>query len=189
MVRILRIISQLFIAGTCAAAIFVLVFGFRSQLEIQPILSQTAIIDELKDHFAEPTKKDDKESPLVVQARLFALRIDPPIPPKKITPQPPNGDQKTQPPVTDSFERELPKPPAEFTLIGTARYAGHPEKSLALLNLVSGGCKWVRQGEKVDQSIVGEIEDGKIVLCKDGTTYKNLFVPAPQTSSKSLLRN
>jgi hypothetical protein len=188
MVRILRMISLVVVAATCAAAILVSVFGFGPPSEIQKKLLQASIVEEFKNKIGSLAQKDDTESPLVVQARIFALRIDPP--PPKIVPLPQEPRTEPQPLVNrHDLVAELPIVPSELKLIGTASYTNCPEKSLALLNLVSGGSKWVRQGEIIDQTTVGEIKDGKVILYQNGKDEKQLFVPKPQDPLKPLLKN
>jgi hypothetical protein len=190
MMRLLRIISLISTAAACAVVIFVLAFGFRPNLEIQKKLSQASIIEAFKNNLEGPAKNMDKESPLVVQARMFALRIDPPLLIiKKTSPPPPSDPELPFSSGTGSVEITPPRVQAELKLIGTASYTEHPEKSLALLNLVSGGYKWVRQGEIIDQSTVGEIKDGRIVIYENEIGCKHLFVPKQKSSLKSLYKN
>lgn len=188
MVRTLHIICLICAAAVCAVVIPVLIFGFSPCLEIQNQLSQVSVIEEVKKNSRNPAPRDDKEPPLVVQARAFALRIDPPLPPVIITPSPPTPDQESQ--VVEKIpkiDESLPVQPKHIQLIGTASYIDHPEKSLALLALVSGEYKWVRQGEIINQSMIGEITNGRIILYQNGKKEKDLFVPKPQSSFKSLL--
>jgi hypothetical protein len=190
MVRTLRITSLVSVAAACASAVFVLVFGFKPNSEIQAQLSQVSIVEQLKQKSGTVTQKEDKVSPLVTQAKAFALRIDPPPPPppKIVVPPPPPPGPK--PEVRTAMDVVAPpKKQAKFDLAGTAHYKDHPEKSLALLNLVSEGFKWVRQGEKVGQITIHEIKDGSVVLYQNGQKDTELFVPKPESPLKSLLKS
>jgi hypothetical protein len=190
MVRTLHITSLVSVAAACAGAVFVLVFGFKPNSEIQAKLSEVSIVEQFKQKSGTLTQKEDKVSPLVTQAKAFALRIDPPPPPlPKPVPLPPKPiENKAQPPLATDVITPKART-AKFDLAGTASYADYPEKSLALLNLVSEGYKWVRQGEKIGQITIQEIKDGSIVLYQNGKKDTELFVPKPQSPLKSLLKS
>lgn len=187
MVRILRIISFIFTCSVGIIAVWVLVLALRPCTDFPKELFCVSVLEGFKKDSENFTQQEASESPLVIQAKLFALRIDPPQPIEKNIPKPPKehvvsgdpGDPVIVPPI-------LPK---EIQLLGTVNYVDHPEKSLALVSLASGDYKWVRLGEQFEKSTVGEIKDGKIILYKDAIKYKNLFVPAPQCSLKPLLKN
>ncbi|HOK94814.1 MAG TPA: hypothetical protein PK052_00815 [Anaerohalosphaeraceae bacterium] len=129
-------------------------------------------------------------SPLVAQAKSFALRINPPPPPEPVKPKiepkpaPTPAQASTQP-----AQPPVPKVQAsvKFDLLATVRYETAPEKSLAL---VSTGSKleWFRQGEKVGQHEIKEIRDGSVIFTQAGGKPQEIFVPA-KTEVKSLLKN
>lgn len=191
MVRTLRITSLISVAAACAGALFVLVFGFKPNSEIQSYLSQDSVFEQLKKKTGAVVQKDDKISPLVLQAAKFKERIDPtpPPPPPRPVPPPPSPVTKPAPVQVATQVVQQKAIPSKFDLIGTASYTDRPEKSLALLNLVSEGYKWVRQGEKIGQSTIHEIKDGSVILYQNGKKEKELFVPKPQSPFKSLLKS
>ena len=192
MLRTLRITSFISVIAAVGAVVFVMIFGWRQNAEVQAFLEQPSIVEQMKKTANNTTaQKVDAVSPLVTQAAAFALRIDPPPPPppppqpKAVveTPQPP-----AQPPVTPQGAGITPPPKTvKFDLVATAKYKSHPEKSLALLNMVSEGYKWYRQGETVGRFTIHEVKEGSIVLYQDGKKDTELFVPPP-TPVKSLLK-
>lgn len=190
MLRTLRITSFISIIAAAGAVVFVMIFGWRQNAEVQAFLEQPSIVEQLKKTTNTTAQKVDAVSPLVTQAAAFALRIDPPPPPppppqpKTVeTPPPP-----VQPPVTPQGAGITPPPKTvKFDLVATAKYKSHPEKSLALLNMVSEGYKWYRQGETVGRFTIHEVKEGSIVLYQDGKKDTELFVPPP-APVKSLLK-
>ncbi|MEN6308767.1 MAG: hypothetical protein ABFD91_13555 [Anaerohalosphaeraceae bacterium] len=190
MLRTLRITSFISIIAAVGAVVFVMIFGWRQNAEVQAFLDQPSIVEQLKKTTNTMAQKVDAVSPLVTQAAAFALRIDPPPPPppppqpKKVeNPQPP-----VQPPVTPQGSGITPPPKTvKFDLVATAKYKSQPEKSLALLNMVSEGYKWYRQGETVGRFTIHEVKEGSIVLFQNGKKDTELFVPPPMPV-KSLLK-
>lgn len=189
MLRTLRITSFISIIAAAGTVVFVMIFGWRQNAEVQAFLEQPSIVEQLKKTTNTMAQKVDAVSPLVTQAAAFALRIDPPPPP----PPPPQlkKDENTQ---TEETKIKVPPPPpppppktVKFDLVATAKYKSQPEKSLALLNMVSEGYKWYRQGETVGRFTIHEVKEGSIVLYQDGKKDTELFVPSP-APVKSLLK-
>jgi len=164
-----------------------MIFGWRQNAEVQAFLDQPSIVEQLKKTTNTMAQKVDAVSPLVTQATAFALRIDPPPPP----PPPPETKKVEGPKIQEKkIDDPLPPPPpktVKFDLVATAKYKSHPEKSLALLNMVSEGYKWYRQGETVGRFTIHEVKEGSIVLYQNGKKDTELFVPPP-VPVKSLLK-
>ncbi|MBN2512485.1 MAG: hypothetical protein JXB18_06065 [Sedimentisphaerales bacterium] len=190
MLRTLRITSFILFIAAVGAVVFVLFFAWRQNAEVQAFLDQPSIVEQLKKTTNTTAQKVDAISPLVAQAAAFALRIDPPPPPAPL-PQPKtveNPRTPVQPPVTPvDVGIKPPVSTAKFDLVATAKYKSHPEKSLALLNMVSEGYKWYRQGETVGRFTIHEVKEGSIVLYQNGKKDTELFVPPP-APVKSLLK-
>ncbi|HML74114.1 MAG TPA: hypothetical protein PKB02_06425 [Anaerohalosphaeraceae bacterium] len=190
MLRTLRITSFISIIAAAGTVVFVMIFGWRQNAEVQAFLEQPSIVEQLKKTTNTMAQKVDAVSPLVTQAAAFALRIDPPPPPPP-PPQPKSVDTTqppVQPPVTPQGAGVTPPPKTvKFDLVATAKYKSHPEKSLALLNMVSEGYKWYRQGETVGRFTIHEVKEGSIVLYQNGKKDTELFVPPP-APVKSLLK-
>ena len=191
MVKTLRITSYL-LAGVAVCGVVVLVvMGLKGDSEGLAILDQKGVVEQLKAQARTVPQKGDAVSPLVTQAQKFALRIDPPPPPPPLVlPKPPETAQAT--PALEPPRPMVVTPPrpvgVRFDLVATARYADHPELSLALLKPVVGPAKWYRQGEKVGYLDIYEVRDGSVVLYQDGKLNSEISVPAAPRG-KSLLKS
>jgi hypothetical protein len=74
---------------------------------------------------------------------------------------------------------------AKFKLVGTSRYALHPELSLALIDEPGKGLYWVRQFSKVGHLIIEQVKDGLVVV-RDGKNTFELVAERPE--KRSLLK-
>lgn len=193
MVKTLRIASYSLAAGAVCGVVALAVIGLKGNPEIQSFLDQKGVIEKLKGQAQTAPQKDDNASPLVTQAKAFALRIDPPPPPPP--PPPPVGTKpetvKNDPkqPLTPPPPPPPPPPTVRYDLIATARYSDQPERSLALLKPIVGPAKWYRQGDKLGHFDIFEIRDGSVVLYQNGKLNTEIFVPLPKTGVKSLLKS
>ena len=192
MVKTLRITSYLLAGAAVCGVVVLTVIGLKGDPDIRAFLDQKGVIEKLKGQDQTVPQKDDNASPLVTQAKAFALRIDPPPPPPP--PKPPVGTKpevvKTDPPITTTTTPPPPPPQTvRFDLVATARYAEQPERSYALLKPVAGPAKWYRQGEKLGHFDIFEIRDGSVVLYQNGKLNTEIFVPAPKSNIKSLLKS
>lgn len=101
-------------------------------------------------------------SPLVREAKAFALYLNPPQPPKlKETPNPESSSKQTISAVRQA--RSKPK----FRLVATSCYRSKPEKSMALISEPDSGFRWVKQGSYVGHFLVEKIKRGMIIY-QDG---------------------
>ena len=189
MLKTLRIASIAAAAAAVCVVILVAVFGLKGDPEKEAYLAKEGIVSQYKAKAGLSPNKEDKVAPLVAQAKLFALRIDPPPPP----PPPPSpkdtkvakgdGDIKTPPPPP----HPPPPTPAKYTLMGTAVYPEHPEKSLVLLKDIRNEYKWYRQGETLGNLTIQEIYDDRVVLYYNGQKNSELSLVKPKPI-KSLLK-
>lgn len=174
MIKTLRITS--IIAVVLAVVFFVLpaVFGVRGDEQTEQFLNSAGVIEKLKEAKGDKVEDSQHEiSPLVRQAEAFALYLNPPPKPK------------TESLVSRSKPR--PKGPVspKFELIGTSRYALHPELSLALIDEPGKGLRWVRQFSKVGHLIIEQVKDGLVVV-RDGERTFELVAERPE--KRSLLK-
>ncbi|MCI0499187.1 MAG: hypothetical protein L0Y36_05860 [Planctomycetales bacterium] len=187
MLKTLQITSLIaVILAVCGVAGIVL-WGLKGDPEIRALIDKPGAIEELQATFGQQQKgKEDAVSPLVSQAKKFALRIDPPPPPEppkpKVDPAVARAQAAAAGPPTPPVQASL-----KVDLLATVCYETAPEKSLAL---VSAGSKqeWFRQGEKVGQHEVKEIRNGSVIFTQGGTRPQEVFVPA-ETGIKSLLKS
>jgi hypothetical protein len=190
MLKTLRITSLIAMVVAAFGVIVILIFGLRGNPEIKALLESRGIIETIKDKIDAEGKKEDAMSPLVAQAKKFALRIDPPPPPPPPKPKgpikPPTEVARAKP-----TESAIPRPKVQtsdkFDLLATVVYEEVPEKSLALLKTGSKQ-EWFRQGEMAGRLQIDEIRDGSVVFTQDGMNPQERFVPV-ETAPKSLLKS
>ena len=166
MIKTLRITSFVLAAVAVGAVGLLAALGFKSNPDIEDLLAQDSVIEQAKRLSRSVPEKEETISPLVSQARTFALRINPPPPPvPPAPPTPPRPITPTVQPDLVSAPREPVRPPVvqaadttgRYTLLATAHYADYPERSLALFKPVVGPSKWHFQGETLGHLEIREI--------------------------------
>lgn len=188
MLKTLRITSIIaVIVAFCGAAALVFI-GLKENSEVKAFQDSPGIVDRFKDQFKGESSDEAKTSPLVAQAKAFALRIDPPPPPKPPAPRPKAPTEVARPvpkPV-------IPTPKVQVTvksdLLATVVCQSAPEKSLALLQTSGTKQEWFRQGDTVGHLEIKEIRDGSVVFTQGGQNPQEKFVPQ-KTQVKSLLKS
>ena len=180
-------IKTLHITGILAAGLavvfFVLpvVFGGGSDEEKEKFLNSAGAIQTFTDakDAKQPRKDPSRLSPLVKEAKAFALYLNPPPTPKR--------KPQTRSPRSKARARPRPKVvTAKFELIGTSFYASDPQLSLALIAEPGKNMHWVRQSSKVGHLIIEEVKDGQIIV-RDGKRTFPLVTKRPP--KKSLVKN
>ncbi|MFA5784847.1 MAG: hypothetical protein WC962_08195, partial [Phycisphaerae bacterium] len=124
------------------------------------ILDSPSVLESIKKNTG--SAQSGAESPLVQQAKKFALYLDPPPPPRPATP----------PPTRRTSSRPEPKVSAKFELLGTSYYAERPELSLALIDEPGVGLRWIRQSNKIGNFTIEEVQDGKVIINDGQSTYE-----------------
>jgi hypothetical protein len=178
MIKTLRITSIIAAALAVVFFVFPAIFGVRSDEQTEQFLNSAGMIEKFNKAKGKNSAKDEGQiSPLVKQAEAFALYLNPPKP-KKAPPT-----RRTDRPSI------IPRPPApvspKFKLIGTSHYASHPESSLALIDEVGKGLRWVRQSSKLGHLIIEQVKDGLVVV-RDGRRTFELVAERPE--KRSLLK-
>lgn len=184
MIKTLKVASILVVICAVALVAFVVVLGIRGDKQIAEFLDAPGVIEKFR-KLAKTVDEDvDQVSPLIEQAKAFALRINPPPPPK---PKQPKAAPQKQTAKKQAPEPPRPKAPvtARFKLVATCRYEQQPERSLALVDRPPQGEKWFRQGDNVGHLTIQQVKDGSIV-CSDG---QELFVPPSKVKKKILLKS
>ncbi|OHB58959.1 MAG: hypothetical protein A2Y07_04765 [Planctomycetes bacterium GWF2_50_10] len=92
-----------------------------------------------------------KDSPLVLQAQAYTLKVNPPKPREEV-----------------SIAAIRQEPEVRFKLIGTAFYPETPEKNMALIDSPGKGQHWVKVNENVEGIKIEKILDGKVIYNKNG---------------------
>lgn len=106
---------------------------------------------------SKPDKAGDTSCPLVVQAKAFALYLNPPEPPQPKKAFILNLKSTTPPPANPV--NLTPK----FVLLATCCYRSNPDKSMALVSEPGREERWVKQGARLGRFTIEQIKKGKIV--------------------------
>ena len=162
MAKTLRITTFCIAVLALALIILIAARGLASSKDFEKFLAVPGVAEQLVAGSAGSKATDvGQVTPLLVQAKGFALRINPPPPPAPVRQEPP--PEQVHPKVEIS---------AKFTLVGTSYHTGDEANSWALINEAGKGWHWVKQGEKIGYLVVEGIGDG-VVLIRDGAnTYE-----------------
>ncbi|MHC4645756.1 MAG: hypothetical protein ACYTBJ_09635 [Planctomycetota bacterium] len=187
MIKTLRITGA--IAAVLAVGFFAFsaVYGFRDDQKIEEFLKTPSVAEKFK----KPAKggragRRDKnqDSPLIVQARAFALYLNPPPPPP-----PPSKGRDVTPDGGKSLQPPPPPPPptAKFTVVATSFCESAPELSLALIDEPAKGRHWIRPKAVINHVVVEQIRDGFLVVRERKGTRELPVEQRPPTRRDFLL--
>jgi hypothetical protein len=132
-------------------------------------------------HTANAAKESAKEdvSPLVKEAKAYALILDPPPPPVVTPPV-----QSKNPEIPSQTIGPITTPASGLVkLLATCVNESNPEQSLALVDLPGEGLKWVRPSGKAGQLTIKEIKPGTIVVADSQRSYNISVEPRPAEPS------
>jgi hypothetical protein len=135
MVRTLRITSIIVAFIAAVFIVLLVIFALRGDGEMRKFLARSGAIEKFRSLAKKAPASVEKVSPLITQAKAFALKLNPPKP--KVV-KPPKQTAKI--PVEQKPAIPIPKVEqinARFKLVGTCKYEQDPEKSLALLDLTA----------------------------------------------------
>lgn len=178
MIKTLRITSIVAVVLAVVIFVFSVSYGFRSDENIREFLKLPGVIEKFTAAEGQRAQASNSQiSPLVQQARAFALYLNPPAPkvPKNL--QAGSGKIGTQLNVTPKFK-----------VMGTSYYEQRPELSLALIDEPGKGIHWVKQSTTVGHLYIEQVKDGLIIV-KSGTETFELIAehnPPKTTSSSSV---
>jgi len=130
---------------------------------VTPLLKAPGIIDHWcrQSKLAAAASAKEHNSPLVQEARAYALLLDPPAPPEPVT---------KPKPVINPPPAPIVRPPttsAKFKVYATSVYTADPARSMALIAEPGGATRWIRQGECLGHLEVAEIKMG-MLHCRNG---------------------
>ncbi len=140
--------------------VFIAARGLAANENVENLLKLPGVAEQFQT--GQKPASGEAETPLIKQAKAFALRINPPPPPAPI---------RTQP-VPTAAPRPQATVAAKFKLIGTSYHFGDEAGSLALIDEVGKGLHWVKQGGKVGHLTIEKIGDGKVLINDNGNTYE-----------------
>jgi hypothetical protein len=159
MIKTLRITS--FAAAVIALGFLIVIAarGMAANEKVENLLKLPSVAEQFQT--GQKPADGEQETPLIKQARAFALRIDPPPPPEPVKPQQPSETPRPQVAIS-----------AKFKLIGTSYHFGDEADSWALVDEVGKGLHWVKQGNKVGYLIIERVGDGSVLINDNGKTYE-----------------
>lgn len=164
MLKIVQITSITVTLVAVGLIIFALT-GSASDAKTDELLSSPGVAEKLQASYAgKRTSETNQDTPLMRQAKAFALRIDPPPPPA-----PP---QQVQRPAGETSPRPKVEVSAKFTLVGTSYNVGDEANSWALINEVGKGFHWVRLGGVVGHLKIEKIGSGSVLIRDGERTYE-----------------
>ena len=110
-------------------------------------------------------------TPLVKQAQIFALYLNPPESPnlKK------NDEPELKPERTVAIKKKPIKVTPKFELIATSYNHSRPEESLALVSQPGKGSHWIKSGEPIGHFKLESIEH-KEILFSNGTDMHKMTI-------------
>jgi hypothetical protein len=174
MIKTLRITSVIAAILAAGLIMFPMIFGFRSDEDIERFLNSPSVIDRYRQAKGGKAQPDVETSPLVAQAMKFADYINPPKP-KRDAPRPavkgPAGKQPPPPPPPDPVITS-----AKFKVVATSYYESRPDMSLVLIDQPGAGLRWIREGAKVMHLTIEQVKEGVIVVRGGQGTFE-LAVP------------
>jgi len=157
MVNTLRITSVLAAGLAIALISFSVVYGFRSDTNVDALLESPTVLEQLEENKdTRPQQTNTKESRLVVQAKKFALHLNPPARPV----QRPTGGKAgaiTVRPTTP------PPPPAKFQVVGIS-HSTDPNLSRAMISEAGTAPRWVCLEDSIGHHTVIAINETGITL-------------------------
>ena len=190
MIKTLRITSVIAAILAVFFIVVLAVFGARRDERVDKLLKSPGAVEKFKQaKGATSTQDKGQTSPLIQQAKAFALYLNPPPKPK------PKVPTRPQP----SIPRPTAAVSAKFELKGTAYYASRPELSIALIDEPGKGSHWVGQSSKVGHLVIEQVKDGLVVVQDGQRTFELVVNKPPERSltkaatsgedAESLLRN
>ena len=149
----------------CAAS--ALCLGWQSgnspDKQVHNMLKSTSVIDKWLSHSHNIKKQNTKtESPLLKQAKRFALLLNPPRSKTKIKYKRNTNKLSNTMSRPAAIKTGPVKATANFTLLATSCYPANPAKSLALINEPGKGIHWVRTNTKLGYLKIKRINRGSI---------------------------
>jgi len=193
MLKILKLVALIFaVLASCLTA-GLIVLSIQDNSKVTAFLRAPGVFEKMGINAGAADDQKDMTPPLVVQARAFALRIDPPIPQetKTLTRIPEDQENQTNPDGKGSESDTTiiisdPPPLPRFDLLATVRYELAPEKSLALFQ-TGGRQEWFYKGQTVGRHTIADIKDGRVTLIQSGRQPQEVSVP-PKSNSPPLLK-
>jgi len=190
MLKTLRVMSFGAVVLMICVVVFITASCLKDNPEIQAFLQRSSIIERIGAGVDGAGLVEGATPELVVQAHLFALRIDPPAPPvipKRILKNEDSTNKGGRGSTNGEDNPPPPPPTTRFNLLATVLYESSPEKSLALFE-TGDKQQWFRMGETVDRYQIHEIKDGRVLLAQPDRKLEEIYVP-PKRHLASLLRD
>lgn len=181
-------ITTVLAAVICVCMVgFVGAFGLKGDPAAEKLLAEPSFVDQLKEVITIARADSDEMSPLVREAQLFALRINPPRPKPPVVKKNPTKTVSKPDPIKAVQPRTPPRSSPKFEVIATCTYEDDPDKSMVLLKLPAKGLKWVRVNEHVEHLVVAEVTDGSVIMSDNGRLLQPIAMRNTPSTIRSLL--
>jgi hypothetical protein len=180
MIKTLRITSVIAAILAAGFIVFPMIFGFRSDEDIERFLNSPSVIDRYRQARGGKPQPGVETSPLVAQAMKFAGYINPPKSAPVVRQPGVRGPTGTPPPPPKPEITTAPPEPhittAKFNVVVTSYHESQPDMSVALIDQPGAGRRWVREGAEVMHLTIEKIKEGAIMV-KGGQGVFELAVP------------
>jgi hypothetical protein len=154
MINALRIISVIAAISAVVFFVFPIVYGVDSDEQVKDFLETPEIREKFESAADNNVRRNkDLTSPLVQQAKAFALYLNP----KPTADRAPTASRNSK---IASALKVTPK----FKLHCTSYCQDDPNMSLALIDEPGRGRHWVRESSKVGHLLIDQIKDGLIIV-------------------------
>lgn len=181
MLKTLKLVSIVVVTASVLVAALAAYYGTKGDPEIEKLLKEPGAVEQFKAGASVTEDTTGQVSPLVTQAKAFALRLNPPPPEVPDLPAGPSGPATSKPTGIPKPQKTISRR-AKFNVVATCYYPEAKEKSLALIDLPGEGHKWVKQGQEVEHIIIAEIFDGGLKY-ESGEITEELTVPPKRGST------
>lgn len=147
-------------------------YASQRDKDMRELLNSPSVVEKFKKtQDNQPKRSKDNESPLVKEAKSFALYLNPP---QKVEKRPAK--------INENIKSIVKKPAnvsAKFKIIGTSYADYNPSMSLALLDIAGKGLRWIRQGETVGHLVIEEVKPGGTIVVRDGQNTSEMTADRP----------
>jgi hypothetical protein len=163
MIKTMRLTGFIVAAVTLGLLIFISARSMGANSKVENLLKIPGAAEQFQANLAgkREISTGEQDTPLVTQAKAFALRINPPPPPAPVVKTPDQGAPRPKVEIT-----------AKFKLIGTSYHIGDANDSWALIDEVGKGFHWVKQGSKIGYLIIEKVGYGSVLINDNGRTYE-----------------
>ncbi len=147
-------------------------YASQKDKDVRELLDSPGVVEKFKKiQGNQPKRSKNNESPLVKEAKSFALYLNPPA---KVEKRPARINKKTK-----SIVKKPTNVSAKFKIVGTSYSESNTSMSLALLDIAGKGLRWIRQGETVGHLVIEEVKPDGTIVVRDGKNTSEMTTDKP----------